>query len=396
MSLLITLVTFQGNTHVSSQVTSPEGIDYKIFLEGTKLNYQQDISINESYGADFVDFIITEFTTNSIFTVNSINSSYIEMNQTMTVSMDSYANINDTVYYPDYYMTLSINDTNTGTLSSNFVANTTSMDITILEANGTDIRPTAVYKNNGFNEVDQPGVISLASNNFYQIKPNASNWAVGEVVDGYTVNGTEVFHGLNTWLLWMDLGWATFQLYYEKNTGILLGVFGHAESSRSIRITSYTLDLSVFENDIPVIGANDGFTVNSTLPVDISFQVIDDNIIMYNLYQNGTLFTSGSILTDWSFIITPDLGNTTWTLEVIDKFNIKVSASTWVNYEIPLDDTSTTNATTSEISNTISSLSESTTSDIDSVTVPSSFFPVFAFGIFTSLIILIGKKSGRK
>ncbi|MCE7735886.1 MAG: hypothetical protein GPJ54_13475 [Candidatus Heimdallarchaeota archaeon] len=383
MSLLITLVTFQGNTHVFSQVTPPEGIDYKVFLDGTKLNYQHDISINESYGADFVDFIITEFTTNSIFKVNSINSSYIEMDQTMTVSMDSYANINDTVYYPDYYMTLSINDTNTGTLSSNFVANTTSMDITILDANGTDIRPTAVYKNNGFNEVDQPGVISLASNNFYQIKPNSSNWAVGEVVDGYTVNGTEVFHGLNAWLLWMDLGWATFQLYYEKNTGILLGVFGHAESSRSIIITSYTLDLSVFENDIPVIGANDGFTVNSTLPVNISFQVIDDNIVMYNLYQNDTIFTSGSKLTDWSFIITPDLGNTTWTLEVIDKFNIKTSATTWVKYEIPSDNTSIPDT-------------ETTSKDSISATIPSSFNPVFVFGIYAFLIYYIIKKSSKK
>jgi hypothetical protein len=171
---------------------------------------------------------------------------------------------------------------------------------------------------------------------------NATDWEIGDIVDeDFTVSGEDQLQGYETWVLERNSipeGYTEYRSHfeYEKTSGFY--VEGEIAASKTDDFyywySFYIEDLTgVIDDGYPEVSAPPGQLVDSSDPVMIIFQGIDNHFDYYNLYQNGTLYETSDILrSEWNFSLTPTSGNTTWTFEIVDTLGYSANATTWLLY----------------------------------------------------------------
>jgi uncharacterized protein (UPF0333 family) len=345
--------------------------------------YWRREALADPYGIEWaLNYSITE---NII--VTSLSSSIVKFEKQFTIYVhNAYQKIKSITYYPTHYGIIfydqeyneldAINSTtlmnkppfyfsvtrNVEKLTGKRISAQKPYGITIVELFAF-YNETLLYRSNSIEPrtVDKSGSYT----NVYYL--NSTKWNIGDVIDeNYIVSGESKFQNFPTWVLEHNKipeGYTTHtnKTEYEKTSGLIVkeSFQGSQTDSFYFEETRQLVDITeIIDDGYPRVSAPPGKVVDSPNPVVILFQGSDSHFSHFNLYQNGSIYETNDVLkTEWSFSLTPTLGNTTWTFEIVDTLGYSSNATTWLMYQVlkPIDTTTEEKTTSNETSPTISS-----------------------------------------
>ncbi|MFX0013711.1 MAG: hypothetical protein ACFFB2_11260 [Promethearchaeota archaeon] len=334
------------------------GANSELFLipDGTIVLEENTFFLNEAVSDPFgIEWVIDYSITEEVL-VTSLSSSIVKFEKDYTLSInDAYQKRASVTYFPTHYGVKFLDDDfyeladeNASTFSFRLTRNVNKYTgERVLAQNpygATHVILLAFYDSSEvysytWDFASSFGAVGSLTNVF---DVNVTDWEIGQIVDeNFTVSGENVLQGYETWVLERNTipeGYTEFtsRFEYEKTSGLY--VKGNIQYSiednlyydYSRRITNLA---GLIDDGYPTVSAPPGQIVDSSDPVEIIFEGIDNHFDHYNLYQNGSLYeTNDTFRTEWSFFLTPTSGNSTWTFEIVDTLGYSANATTWLMF----------------------------------------------------------------
>jgi hypothetical protein len=318
--------------------------------------YWRSEAASDPYGIEWV----TDFNLTEEIVVTSLSSSIVKFEKTYTLSInDAYQKQASVTYRPTHYgfkyldedydeITSENSSTLTFSLTRNVNKSTGERVLAQNPYGATYVILRAFYDSSQVysatsNSIAGFGAVSSLSNVF---DVNATGWQIGEIVDeNYTVSGENIIQGYETWVLERNNipeGYSEYisKSEYEKTSGLLIRTSVQAGKTDDFYLerNRQIINLAgLIDDGFPDVSAPPGQLVDSLNPVEVIFQGTDNHFDHYNLYRNGSLYeTNDALSTEWSFLLTPTSGNTTWTFEIVDTLGYSSNATTWLMYYIAI------------------------------------------------------------
>lgn len=122
---------------------------------------------------------------------------------------------------------------------------------------------------------------------------------------------------------------------YDQESGLLVkSILEYKDDLEHYLMINYlTSGIDLVDDGDPVVQAEDDITVNSFDPITITFNVIENYFSSYTFYQNGIVYETSDEKLVLSFIITPTIGITSYTLEIIDQLGYTGNATINIIYD---------------------------------------------------------------